>query len=436
MAHLTDKQIQQAKAGEKDDFLSDGAGLYLRVRTSGQKIWLYRYKIGAKTRWFDIGTYPSLPLKTARAEAARISVDRRNGIDPIEQRTAEEEKVQLEKTQKEARLTVSTLMDRWEKLELRNRKDKGAEVRRSFAKDVLPIIGDIPVEEVTRVMVAQVLDTVVARGSTIIARNMLGDIRQMFGFAIVRGLTENDPTSHMKRDNFGKKIERDRILDEAEIKLLKKILPNSELQESSIATIWIMLSTCCRVGEIGQARWEHIDLTANSWRIPPANSKNAKEHMIYLSDFAKIHFQMLHRLANEEANEPTPWVLPATQREGHVDIKSLTKQIGDRQRSDKAPLKNRSKLTQALELPRGKWTPHDLRRTGATIMGDLGVRPDVIEKCLNHVEQNRLIRIYQRQKLETEQRAAWILLGDHLQEIIYGQNTNTDTDTDTETVNQ
>ena len=418
MANLTDKQIQLAKAGTKDEFLSDGAGLYLRVRTSGQKIWLYRYKVDAKTRWLDMGSYPSLTLKSARADAAKLSVDRRNGIDPIEQRNEEEDKVRAEKAQKEARLTVSDLLDRWEKLELKNRKDKGAEVRRSFTKDVLPIIGDTPVEEVTRVMIAQVLDSVVSRGSSIIARNMLGDIRQMFGFAIVRGLTENDPTSHMKRDNFGKKVERDRVLNEEEVKLLAKILPNADLQESSIATIWIMLSTCCRVGEISQASWEHIDLTANTWRIPPDNAKNAKEHTVYLSDFAKIHFQTLQRIADEKDSEPTPWVLTARNRKDHVCIKSLAKQIGDRQRNDKAPLKNRSKLTQVLELPRGKWTPHDLRRTGATLMGNIGVRPDVIEKCLNHVEQNRLIRIYQRQKLETEQRAAWVLLGDHLSSLI------------------
>ena len=52
------------------------------------------------------------------------------------------------------------------------------------------------------------------------------------------------------------------------------------------------------------------------------------------------------------------------------------------------------------------------------MMGNLGVRPDVIEKCLNHVEQNKLIRIYQRQKLEAEQRAAWQLLGEHLGALI------------------
>jgi integrase len=59
-----------------------------------------------------------------------------------------------------------------------------------------------------------------------------------------------------------------------------------------------------------------------------------------------------------------------------------------------------------LLLTGGEWTPHDLRRTAATLMGELGVRPDVIERTLNHIEQNRMSRIYQRQSLEAEQQAA------------------------------
>ena len=76
------------------------------------------------------------------------------------------------------------LFARWERLELIRRKDKGAEVRRSFEKDVFPVIGQVAVEDVTRSMVAKALYDTVERGAPIIARNLLGDMRQMFGFAI------------------------------------------------------------------------------------------------------------------------------------------------------------------------------------------------------------------------------------------------------------
>jgi integrase len=58
--------------------------------------------------------------------------------------------------------------------------------------------------------------------------------------------------------------------------------------------------------------------------------------------------------------------------------------------------------------------PHDLRRTAATMMVQLGVLPDVVEKCLNHTEPNKLKRIYQRASYEGPMRDAWRLLGDRL----------------------
>lgn len=71
-------------------------------------------------------------------------------------------------------------------------------------------------------------------------------------------------------------------------------------------------------------------------------------------------------------------------------------------------------------MPGGKWTPHDLRRTGATMMGNLGVQGDVIEKCLNHTQENTLKRIYQHQELKAEQAEAWRVLGERLELLTSG----------------
>lgn len=161
------------------------------------------------------------------------------------------------------------------------------------------------------------------------------------------------------------------------------------------------------------AEWDDVDLEGGKCRIPPENAKNTKEHTVYLSSLAVKHFEVLKSLAGAST-----WVLPARWTDQHLCVKSLAKQIGDRQRGDKPPLECRSLNIHALELPGGKWTPHDLRRTAATMMGMLGVRPDVIEKCLNHVEQNKVVRIYQRQKLEAEQAEAWRLLGERLELLL------------------
>jgi integrase len=77
-------------------------------------------------------------------------------------------------------------------------------------------------------------------------------------------------------------------------------------------------------------------------------------------------------------------------------------------------MSGRSKQTDSLALAGGQWRPHDLRRTGATLMAELGVLPDVIERCLNHTEQTKVKRIYQRPQYEAPMREAWQRLGDRL----------------------
>jgi len=52
------------------------------------------------------------------------------------------------------------------------------------------------------------------------------------------------------------------------------------------------------------------------------------------------------------------------------------------------------------------------------LMGDLGVMGEVIERCLNHIEQNKLKRIYQRHELKSEQKEAWRLLGERIQLLL------------------
>jgi integrase len=170
------------------------------------------------------------------------------------------------------------------------------------------------------------------------------------------------------------------------------------------------------VGELSRAQWVDVDLASGTCRIPAENAKNGKLHTVILSDFSVRHFRELHQISGR-----TNWCYPAeNMNDSHVCVKSISKQVHDRQRT--VPMKSRSKAAGVLLLSGGAWTPHDLRRTGATMMGALGVRPDVIEKCLNHVEQNKLVRVYQRQELKEEQQDVWELLGERLDALKSGSN--------------
>lgn len=429
-ARLTDKGLRTLKApeGKKSAYFADGGGLYLRVFAGGSKQWVYRYTNDKKQIYFPLEFYPTMSLADARAKSAALTLLRKNGTDPVEEveRAKREAEQAAERARREAealanRMTVSRLFDQWLEIELKHgRKDGGAEIARAFSKDVLPVIGQKFLEEVTRADIGELIGQIAARGARRLANRTRSELRQMFGYAIGVGMLEHDPTDRIKAIG-GKPTERDRVLSEDEIRVLSErlaVCQGNRLKDAMPLTlvygIWVMLSTCCRVGELSRAEWKDVDLEMGIWTLP--DTKNGKPHIIYLSPFAIRQFEGLKALANGDA-----WVLPARagSSKPHMDEKVLGKAVADRQRGDGQVLKRRrASDTNALILEGGRWTPHDLRRTGATLMGKLGVMPWVIERCLNHTEPNKMQRTYQHQDYATEQRDAWEQLGKYLDGLV------------------
>src|SRR5450631_2206152 len=129
---------------------------------------------------------------------------------------------------------LNRLFDLWKQQELSARKNGAAEVTRSFNKDVLPKIGARAAETIGRGDIAALLDVVVNRGAPIVANHLLGDLKQMFGFAITRNYLEADPTSHLRKADFGGKAkERDRMLNDAEVRELVRKIPDAHLAKST-----------------------------------------------------------------------------------------------------------------------------------------------------------------------------------------------------------
>ena len=260
--------------------------------------------------------------------------------------------------------------------------------------------------------ITEVTDTMLARGVNRAAKIAFSLMRQMFRFAVDRDLIEHDPSASIRKAKIGgKDVERDRVLTDDEIRSLAKKAPEAGLLMTTEAAIWIALSTCCRIGELLNSRWEHVDLKQRTWLIPAEHSKNGKPHKVFLSNFAVSQFERVQNI-----NSKSAWCYPNTDNSGPVNSKTVTKQLGDRQRQpEQGTMSRRSAKAQNLLLPGGKWTPHDLRRTGATLMTALGVIPEVAERCLNHTEDNKVKRIYQRHSYTAEMTAAWSLLGEHLE---------------------
>ncbi|MCE5294312.1 MAG: tyrosine-type recombinase/integrase [Chlamydiales bacterium] len=419
-----DDFCRRLQPSEKPLYIRDSQikGLVLRVMPAGSKSWILRYWVRNDAEWkerktglgpFRLGRndVTGLTVPAARIEAERIKKEvKHEGADPI----IDKRERAIDRAKQEAgRVTVNDLFDRWAKTDLLNRKDKGAEACRMMKKDVLPFIGDMAIKDVRKAQITEITDRLLQREVNRMAKVVFSLIRQMFRFAVTRDLLEADPTAFVSKKSIGgANIERDRVLSEDEIKELSLKLPEANLTETSIIAVWITLATCCRIGELLKARWAHLDLECKLWRIPAENSKNEREHIIYLSKFALTHFARLFLITGEGE-----WCFPACRGNGHICPKTITKQVADRQRYS-APHANRSKRTDALILSKGIWKPHDLRRTGATLMNALGVLPEVAERCLNHMEENKVKRIYQRYGYEPEMKQAWERLGNHLNLLI------------------
>lgn len=481
---LTATKIEKHKPLKDDESVADGNGLYIRFRRSQagplSRIWMYVYKTGTKSNYLTLGEYGAslsdfdlaifrlnaearLTLDTARRIAVEISDWRKRGTDPKEFIVAESARQQAEsQAAKESaeraeavasvdKLSVENMFDAW-LLDGVRRKDNNAELRRSFGADVLPAIGAIAIKDLTEHDLRGVLRVMVARGVNRAAVMVRNSLTQMFAWAEKRQpwrklLIDGNPMELIEIEKivapgYDMNNERDRILSDAEIAELQAVFdklqaeydaaPDKRYGTQPVAATtqratWIMLSTLCRVGEMSMARWEHVDLDAAEWFIPKENVKdNLADLTVYLSPFALDQFRQLQKVTGK-----TEWCFPARNNEGHVDSKSISKQVGDRQSMFKkakdggprAPMKNR-RHDNTLVLGAGKtgaWTPHDLRRTGATLMQRLGVSLDIIDRCQNHVlPGSKVRRHYLHHDYAIEKRDAWGKLGSHLASILKG----------------
>lgn len=414
----------------------------------------YGFKRDGKKAWHYCGTWPVTSLEAVRATRDQARSLLKRGLDPNDTRTAERiegrQRVQATIDAEARRLTEDASTKAMYEVWLADgvsRKDGNAEIRRSFEKDVLPTLGAQPIRAVTEHDLRGVLRGVVARGVNRMAVNLFRDLKQMFGWAEKRQpwrrlLQEGNPTNLIEIErivaaDYDMSNIRTRVLSPGEIRELKAIFESTRaaydtapdkrkatrpVRAETQLALWICLSTCCRIGELLMAQWRHVDLNAATWFVPKDNVKGSRgkqqDQLVFLSDFALEHFRALHKLSGD-----TAWCFPARDSEDHVCVKSVSKQIGDRQvrfkkRKDLSNRRNDDSLVVAGGS-NGEWTPHDLRRTAATMMQALGVSPDVIDRCQNHVlAGSRVRRHYLKHEYNNEKRDAWQLLGSEIERIL------------------
>jgi integrase len=475
MATITDKGMQ-AKPTATDQWLTQpfmrGAGVFMgRITTNGERLFYFRYTDSKGRRPFlSIGPYHpkgkgGLTLAQAYEKACEWSLRYTSGAKDLREHLAQqqddaqradqatrqeaERRAEADALERERRVTVRQLFDRWREVDLQShvradgkragRKDGGQYTLDQFERYVFPTLGSRVVADLRKADVLVILDEVKSAGKLRTANVLLSDLKQMLAFALVREIIERNPLDTVTRRHAGGvDAMRERVLSTDEIVELVKRIPEANLNPRTATAIWLLLATGARIGELMGAVWadKDMDLTAlaempgvadvklgivdtatATWHLP--TTKNEREHTIHLSSFALAQFKNLAALRQiGDDGKLLCWVFPNAAGSGPVCVKSFGKQLADRQKDADRRMQGRSKKCESLKLPGGKWTAHDLRRTAGTLMASLGVSGDVIDECLNHVIESRVRRTYIRDRRPIEQASAFDRLGGRLSELV------------------
>lgn len=402
---LTDRFCQSAKPveGRQTDFFDTVVkGLCLRVSPAGTRSWNLVYSRpsdGKRTR-MKLGRYPEMKLGKARDRARNARSEIGEGTDPLS-----------EKRSQAAAQTVSDLVDNYVRRHASSKRS-GGEIARRLRKNVSDVIGPIKLSDLHRRDLTRCVDLVTDRGAPIEANRLFEDIRAMVRWARGRGDLDENLVDGMRRP--AETNPRDRWLSADEIKVVWDALPSADMRESTRRIIRLCLITGQRVGEIAGMTRDEVDLDASVWTIPADRAKNGREHLVPLSGLAveiiQAQLEDVANLADRKARSVPRWVFPGPGARAAVTGASIPKALKRLERDGEV-------------LGVQPWTPHDLRRTAATHMEEIGISPFIVGHVLNHVSMTKASvtsRVYARYTYGREKREALDMWAARLAGIIAG----------------
>jgi integrase len=274
---LTDTKIRSLRARQKAYQVADGEGLVLEVRPSGQRAWLYRYRVYARQEKLSLGSYPGLSLAEAREkdfEARKLAAA---GKSPARMKQEDRRRLSDELQ------TVRGLAKAY--LEEHVVGLASAKRARGYVQDhILPDIGNKFTAEVTPSDCIAVAQRVKRRGAPTIAHKVLDQLRGLFQYAVDHHLLTINPAAQIRAAKIvGPRSSRDRVLKPEEIKRFLDAVESFPTSQANRIAFRLILLTLVRKGELVKARWEDIDLERGEWRVTAINAKNRQEQVVYRS---------------------------------------------------------------------------------------------------------------------------------------------------------
>lgn len=380
---LTDTALKNLKPKDAPYKVTDRDGMYVTVSTAGTVTFRYDYRINSRRETLTIGRYGPGGLSLARAREKCIDAKRAvsEGQSPAQEKQREKRRLSDAKTFQE-------FTDEW--YEGARMADSTRSMRKSILdRDILPVFKSRLLSEISPDDLRDLCDKVKGRGAPATAIHVRDIIKQIYGFAILHGEKVASPADDVGPSSIATFVARDRALSPSEIRIMLKQLEYVASYPTIKLGLRLILLTLVRKGELIHATWDEIDFEKALWTIPKARMKAGKAHNIYLSQQALDIMIALRTCAGGSR-----YLLPSRYDGDKCMSNATLNRVGQ-------IVVERSK---AKGLPIENFTVHDLRRTGSTILNELGFNSDWIEKCLAHEDGRSSRGIYNKAEYAEQRR--------------------------------
>lgn len=380
---LTDTAIKALKAQHKLYKVSDRDGMYVVVQPSGAIVFRYDYRLNGRRETLTLGRYGPEGLSLARAREKLI--DAKRAIS--EGRSPAQEKQHDKRRLKEAK-RFGEFGEKWFQ-ESRMANSTRAMRRSIYERDILPTFRNKLLTEIApddlRMMCGKVKD----RGAPATAVHVRDIVKLIFAFAILHGEKVANPADEVGPASIATFVPKDRSLSPAEIRVMLGQLDHVPTLPTIRLGMKLFLLTMVRKSELQDATWDEVDFENAVWSIPKERMKRSKAHNVYLSEQAVDIFIALKTCAGNSR-----YVLPsrydADAPMSRATFNRITTAVVVRAKKEGLPLE--------------PFTVHDLRRTGSTLLNELGFNSDWIEKCLAHEDGRSSRGVYNKAEYEHQRR--------------------------------
>ena len=299
MGKLNAKLIEHTKPRDKEYRLSDGDGLFLRVRPTGSKSWLFCFRLGGNRTWLQmpLGSVSDVSLKDARAQLNTLRKQVAEGIDPRVAKAAA-------KTKNIEAITMQALFDNWIGFVKLDDKYSDTWIKRHQNRWKIHLkssLGNLLAKDITRAHLATPLDEMTRKKIKEETRKALTTLNLMLDYGLARQYIDQNHARILKPKDFSATApkSRSRVLNIQELRELWKALDLAcDLKRGGDATpslmvvtataIKLLIITGARRGEVAGMRWDEINFTEEVWILPENRTKNSQSHTIYLPKIAAV----------------------------------------------------------------------------------------------------------------------------------------------------